>query len=69
MEEAGILHSVLFRSHVPLLDPNPVVFYQILTQWGIYRRCLMLMFSSISGLRDGETGGFYSFDLCREIAR
>lgn len=68
MEEVGILDSVLFHSHGPLLDPNPVVFYQILTQWGTYRGCLMLMFSSISGLRDGETGGFYSFDLCREIA-
>lgn len=31
MEEVGIQDSVLFHSHGPLLDPNPVVFYQILT--------------------------------------
>ena len=31
MEEVGVLDSVLFHSHGPLLDPNPVVFYQILT--------------------------------------
>ena len=40
MEEVGILDSVLFRSHGPLLDPNPVVFYQILTQWGHMQRML-----------------------------
>lgn len=34
-EEVGIQDSVSFHSHSPLLDPNPDVFYQILTQWGI----------------------------------
>lgn len=53
-EEVGIQDSVSFHSHSPLLDPNPDVFYQILTRRGICSWNLMLMFSSISGLRDGK---------------
>lgn len=50
----GIQDSLSFRSHSPLLDPNPDLFYQMLIKWGTYSLCLMPTFSSISGPRDGK---------------